>query len=346
MTAVGFDEHGDPLNRLSVLDVPRPSPAADEVLVDVKATALNHLDVFTVRELDHYVPEYPFWTGGDVAGVIAETGADVENWEEGDRVLVNPIFTCGTCEYCRKGDQQLCPHLETLGEHRHGGLAEYVAVPDTNLFAVPDDIDLVRASAVPIAGSTAWGALSTRGDLKPFDEALIVGATGGVGTYAVQIAKDVFGVDTLIATTSTDEKAAFLRDLGVDHVIDYTETEFDREVWDLTDGRGVDLCYNSVGGETWTRSLRSMAQGGRVITSGATAGPNPETELRLIFIRGLDVLGSSVDRYQGFYELLDYVWDGTIDPVIDDTFALRDYEEAFRRIVDRELYGKIVLTQD
>lgn len=346
MTAVGFHEHGDPLNQLEILDVPRPDPEANEVLVDVKATALNHLDVFTVRELDHYVSKYPFWTGGDIAGVIVKTGKEVTAWQAGDRVLINPILTCGECEFCRRGEQQLCRSLATLGEHRRGGLAEYIAVPATNLFAIPDDIDFVTASAVPIAGSTAWGALSTRGNLKPFDDTLIVGATGGVGTYAVQIAKNIYNVDTLIATTSTDEKADFLRDLGVDHIIDYTTEAFDREVWDITDKRGVDFCYNCVGGETWTTSMRSMAQGGRIVTSGATAGPNPQTELRLIFIRGLNILGSSVDRYQGFHELLEYIWDGTIVPIVDDTFDLHDYEEAFRRVIDRELYGNVVLTQD
>ncbi|WP_135828130.1 alcohol dehydrogenase catalytic domain-containing protein [Halorussus halobius] len=346
MTAIGFHDHGNPLDQLDVLDVPEPEVGRGDVLVDVKATALNHLDVFTVRELDHYVSEYPFWTGGDVAGVVAETGAGVTDWEVGDRVLVNPVLTCGECEYCRQGQEQLCPDLRTIGEHRRGGLAEYLSVPGTNLFSIPDDVDFTTASAVPIAGSTAWGALSSRAEVRPYEDVLIVGATGGVGTYAVQIAKNVFNVDTLIATTSTEEKADFLRDLGVDHVIDYTETEFDREVWELTDERGVDVCYNCVGGETWTKSMRSMAQGGRLVTSGATAGPNPETELRLVFIRGLDVLGSSVDRYQGFHELLEYVWDGTITPVVDDTFDLLDYEEAFRRVLDREMYGNVVLTQD
>jgi len=346
MTAIGFHDHGNPLDQLEVLDAPTPDVGREDVLVDVKATALNHLDVFTVRELDHYVSEYPFWTGGDVAGVVAETGEGVTDWEVGDRVLVNPVLTCGDCEHCRQGQEQLCPNLQTIGEHRRGGLAEYLSVPRTNLFSIPDDVDFTTASAVPIAGSTAWGALSSRADVRPYEDTLIVGATGGVGTYAVQIAKNVFNVDTLIATTSTEEKAEFLRDLGVDHVIDYTETEFDREVWEITDERGVDVCYNCVGGETWTKSMRAMAQGGRLVTSGATAGPNPETELRLVFIRGLDVLGSSVDRYQGFHELLDYVWDGTITPVVDDTFDLLDYEEAFRRVLDREMYGNVVLTQD
>ena len=345
MTAIGFHEHGS-IDELERLAVDRPAPGPDEVLVDVKATALNHLDVFAVRELDHYVPEYPFWSGADIAGEVAAIGENVSEWSVNDRVLVDPILVCGECEFCVAGDHARCTDLRTIGEHRHGGLAEYVAVPASNLFSVPEDVSLETAAAAPVAGFTAWGALSTRGDIKPYEDLLIVGATGGVGSFSVQIAKEVFNVDTLYATTSTEEKAEYLRDLGVDHVVDYTEEQFDERIWELTDKRGVDAVYNSVGGDTWVPSMRSLRNGGRLITSGATAGPNPETELRLLFIRGLDVIGSSVDNKRGFEQFLRYVWDGTIDPVIQETMPLSEYERAFEMIVDRDAYGKLVLTQD
>jgi NADPH:quinone reductase-like Zn-dependent oxidoreductase len=345
MTAVGFHEHGS-IDQLQKLTVPVPEIAPNEVLVDVKATALNHLDVFAVRELDHYVPSYPFWSGGDIAGDVAAVGADVTDREPGERVLVDPIVVCEKCEYCRRGDHARCPNLQTIGEHRHGGLAEYVAVPERNLVTLPEQVAYETAASVPIAGTTAWGALVTRGEIGPYEDVLVVGATGGVGTFAVQIAREVYNVDTLYATTSTEEKAEYLRDLGADHVINYTEEAFDEQVWELTDKRGVDVCYNCVGGETWVPSMRALRNGGRLITSGATAGPNPETELRLVFIRGLDILGSSVDSKDGFHRLLEYVWDGTIDPVIDATLPLSEYRGAFERIVDRDLYGKVVLTQD
>jgi len=345
MRAVAFEDHG-PVDNLEMMDVPTPDYGESEVLVDLKATALNHLDLFVVRELDHYVSEYPFWSGSDMAGHVAAVGEDVDSVDVGDRVLALPFVTCGECVYCRNGDEHLCANHVTLGEQARGGLAEYVAVPGENAVVVPDHVDLETAASVPIAGSTAWGAFSRRGDLKPYEDVLIVGATGGVGSFAVQIAKNVFNVDTLYGTTSSEEKAEFLRDLGVDHVIDYTEEEFDRRIWELTDGVGVDVVYNNVGGETWVPSMRCLKNGGRLITSGATAGPNPETEIRLVFVRQIDVLGSSGDWRKGIDRLLEYVWDGTVDPVVDATFPIEDYRAAYDRMIDRDLFGKVVVTQE
>jgi len=345
MTAVGFHEHG-PVDNFEQLTVPIPEVGESDVLVDIKATALNHLDIFAVRELDHYVSEYPFWSGSDIAGTVAGTGADVTSVEKGERVLVIPFIPCGECLYCENGDEHLCDNHVTIGEQARGGLAGYIAVPEENIVSIPDDVSLTTAASTPIAGSTAWGAFSRRGDLKPYEDVLIVGATGGVGSFAVQIAKEVFNVDTLYGTTSTDEKAAFLEDLGVDHVIDYTEESFARRIWELTDKTGVDVVYNCVGGETWVPSMRSLKKGGRLITSGATAGPNPETEIRLIFVRQMDVLGSSGDDRKGINRFLEYVWDRTIDPVIDATIPLTEYERAFERMTNRNLFGKVLLTQD
>lgn len=343
MHAVGFHEHGD-IDNLELLDVPRPTPAADEVVIAVRAAALNHQDLFAVRELDHYVPEYPFWGGGDIAGVVDELGDDVSGWEEGDRVAVNPALSCGECESCTRGEHSQCANYEVLGEHRHGGFAEYVAVPAQNLIRVPDGYDLSKAAAAPMAAGTAWRMLTTRADVNPWDDLLIVGASGGVGSYAVQIAKNVLNVKNLYGTTSTEEKAEFLRELGVDHVINYAEKDFSRVVWDATGKRGVDVVFNNVGGETWVPSLRTLRNGGTLVTSGATAGPNPETEIRLLFVRQLNVLGSTTHTRDSFETVMEYVFDGTIDPVVQASFPLAEYEEAFRKMADRELYGKVVLT--
>ncbi len=345
MQAVAFEEHG-PLENLRLMDVPTPDVADDEVLVDIRATALNHLDIFALRELDHYVSEYPFWSGSDMAGYVHAVGSEVDDSEIGDRVLVLPFVTCGECIYCENGDEHLCRNHVTLGEQARGGLAEYISVPVDNVVAIPDSVSFETAASVPIAGSTAWGAFSRRSSLKPYEDVLIVGATGGVGSFAVQIAKDVFNVDTLYGTTSTEEKAEFLRDLGVDTVIDYTEENFAERIWELTDGTGVDVVYNNVGGETWVPSMRSLKNGGKLLTSGATAGPNPETEIRLIFVRQIDILGSSGDWRKGINRLLEYVWDGTIDPVIDETYPMDEYEAAYERMVNRNLFGKVLITQD
>lgn len=345
MTAIGFEDHGS-VENLSLMQVPTPDMGSNEVLVDIKATALNHLDLFVIRELDHYVPQYPFWSGSDMAGVIANVGENVESFNLGQRVLVIPFISCDECLYCQNGDEHLCSNHITLGEQARGGLAEYISVPADNLVPIPDHIDFESAASIPIAGSTAWGAFDRRGELKPYDEVLIVGATGGVGSFAVQIAKDVFNVDTLYGTTSSEEKAQFLRDLGVDHVIDYTEKSFDKRIWELTDGTGVDIVYNNVGGKTWVPSMRSLKNGGQLITSGSTAGPNPQTELRLVFVRQIDILGSSGDHPKGINRLLKYVWNGTVEPIIDATVSLTDYKRAYERMVNRELYGKVVVTQE
>lgn len=345
MSAVGFHEHGG-IENFELLEVDRPEPGRGEVLIDVAAAALNHQDLFAVRELDHYVPDYPFWGGGDISGRIAELGDDVQGWSIGDRVVVNPALSCGVCEFCIQGEHSMCAEYGVYGEHRKGGFGEYVTVPEENLLPVPDDFELVTAAAAPLAASTAWRALSTRGGIKPFEDVLIVGATGGVGTYSVQIAKHVFNVDTLYGTTSTEEKAEFLRDLGVDHVINYTEENFEERIWELTDKRGVDVVYNNVGGNTWVPAMRSLRNGGRLIVSGATAGPNPPTEIRLIFVRQLEVIGSTQNSRQDFNEIMSYIWDGTIEPIVQATYPLEEYRSAFEMMANRDLYGKVVLTQD
>lgn len=345
MTAVGFHEHGS-VDNFELLSVPRPTPADDEVLVAVEAAALNHQDLIAVRELDHYVPDYPFWGGGDIAGVVEKVGADATGWRPGDRVVVNPALSCGDCEFCIQGEHSQCVDYAVYGEHRKGGFADYVTVPAENLLTVPDDYDLVTAAAAPMAAGTSWRMLADRAEVKPYEDVLIVGASGGVGSFSVQIAKNVFNVDTLYTTTSTEEKAAFLRDLGADHVIDYTEEQFDERIWELTDKRGVDVVVNSVFGDTWQQSLRSLRNGGRLVTSGATAGPNPETEARLIFVRQLNILGSTTHSRQAFRRVMEHVWDGTVEPVVQGVYPFAEYETAFEKMENRELYGKVVLTPE
>lgn len=345
MRAVGFREHGD-VNQFELLSVETPTAGRGEVLVDVAACAVNRQDLIAVRELEHYVPDYPFWGGGDVAGHVAALGDGVADWTVGDRVVVDPAMPCGACELCVQGEGSMCENYRVMGEHVKGGFGEYVAVPAENLYPVPDDYPLERAAAVPMTAGTAWRALAHRADVEPYHDVLVVGATGGLGTFAVQFADRVLGVDTLYATTSSDEKAEFLRDLGVDHVVDYTTESFDERIWDFTDGRGVDVVYNSVGGDTWVPSMRALQNGGVLVTSGATADPTPETEMRLMFVRQFDIRGSTTHNRHQFRQAMDLVFDGRVDPVIDEFFPLAEYDTAFRRMDDRRVYGKVVLTHD
>ncbi|MDX1745408.1 MAG: zinc-binding dehydrogenase [Halobacteriales archaeon] len=343
MQAVGFHEHGD-IDQLELLEVPVPTIEPDEVLVAVHAASLNHQDIFAVRELEHYIPSYPFWGGGDIAGEVVAIGERVADWTVGDRVVADPTITCGECKYCVRGEQSMCENYRVFGEHRHGGFAEYAAVPAENLLGVPDEVSMERAAAAPMVTGTAWRALLTRGSLEPYEDVLIVGASGGVGHLAVQIAASVANAETVYATTSSEEKADFLRDLGADHVIDYTSESFEERVRDLTDGNGVDLVYNNVGGDTWVKSMRSLANGGRLVTSGATAGPNPPTEIRLVFVRQLQILGSTAHSGIDFRRAMSHVFDGTVAPVVDATYPLEDFRDAFERMVGRDVFGKLVIT--
>ncbi len=344
MKAIGFHEHGD-IDQIELLDVPIPSIGDNDVLVNVKASSLNHQDLFAVRELDHYITEYPFWGGGDIAGVVEVVGDDVSDWSAGDRVVVNSRISCRECDLCLNGEQSMCRNLKVIGEHRRGGFAEYVDVPERNLHPLPDHVSFETAAAVPIAAGCAWRALMNRGDIRPPHDLLVVGATGGVGTYAIQIAKNVIGVETLYAITGSESKTERLQEMGVDHVINYNEEEFDRKIWELTDKTGVDAVFNTVGGDTWVKSMRCLRNGGKFITSGATAGPNPETEIRLIFMRQLEVFGSTSHSHSDFVDMLDHVWNGRIEPVIQETIRLSDYEVAFEKMANRGLYGKLILTQ-
>lgn len=325
MEAVGFHEHGS-VENVELLTVPKPEIRRDEVLVDIKATSLNHHDVFTVRELEDQPDSYPYWLGMDFAGDIAAVGDEVEQWEVGDKVL---MLAGG------------------YGNARTGAFCEYVDAKPDDLIELPSNISYADAAAIPIAGGTAYKALMNTGTIQGNDDFLMVGGTGGVGTFAIQIANAVANVNNLYATTSSERKAEFLRDIGVDHVIDYTEEKFDRAIWNLTDKRGVDIVYDCVGGDSWTRSMRSLKRsgGGRLVTSGATMDPNPATEIRLLFTREIQLLGSNGWTREGLKELVEFVADGTVDSIVQDTYSLEEYGTAFEKMVNRELIGKVVLTQ-
>jgi alcohol dehydrogenase len=263
----------------------------------------------------------------DFAGEIAEVGDEVKRWNVGDRILMA---------------------WGGYGAWRTGAFCEYVDAKPDDLIPIPDSVDYATAASIPVAGGTAYKALMRSGNLQGDDDFLMVGGTGGVGTFAVQIANAVANVDTLYATTSTEKKAEFLHDLGADHIINYTEESFDSAIWNLTDKRGVDIVYDCVGGDSWTQSMRSLKRsgGGRIITSGATAGPNPPSEIRLIFQREIKIEGSDGWTKDGLKKLLGYVDDGTIKPAIQSLHPLEDYEVAYEKMVNRELVGKVLLVQD
>lgn len=345
MDAVVFEEHGgQEVLEHTTVDV--PDIGSEEMLVDVKACALNRLDIFVREGIPGAHLELPHISGGDIAGVVAEVGEDVDTVEPGDRVLVDPRITCGECEYCLKGETNRCSDdvHGNLGEEYWGGLAEYVAAPAKNAIQMPDHASFEETAALPIAYATAWRMLISRAETDPGETVLVLGASGGLGTAGVQIA-DYLGAE-VYAATSTEEKAERARERGADHVINYEEEEFDRAIWDATDKRGVDVVFEHVGEATWEQSIRSLTNGGRIVTCGATTGPKATTDIRYLFTREETILGSRGWQRGELETVADLVWRDEFKPAIDRTLALEDAIEGIRAMENRELTGKVLITQD
>ena len=340
MRAAHITQYGSPSEVLEIVDVPAPDPDPDEVRVRVEAVALNHLDVFARTGHPEDEGAFPKRTGCDIAGVVDAVGDDADPAWEDESVVVYPGVSCGDCEYCLAGEQTMCHDYEIIGEDRPGGLAEYVVVPERCLEPKPDSLDFVTAAAVPVTFCTAWRMMVTTGELRPAESALVLGASGGVGNAALQIADRVGA--TAYATTSSEEKAAKLT-AWADEVIDYTETPHDEAVMELTGGRGVDLVADHVGQETWQRSVDSLAMGGRMVVCGATSGPDPDLDIRSLYQRHRQIRGAPMGNRQDFRDVLSLVARGDLVPQIDRILPLDDVAEGHRAIEDRQVVGKIVL---
>jgi len=343
MKAVQFDAHGD-RDVIEYGEFPDPEPGRDEVLVDVKAGALNHLDVWTRRGLPGIDVEMPHIPGSDAAGVVEAVGDGVTRFEPGDRVAVSAGVACGECEFCRAGEPSLCVSFHIIGEHVRGVHAERAAVPAENLVRVPDGVDWEVAGSVSLVFQTAWRMLQTRADIEAGENVLVLGASGGVGHAAVQIA-DHAGCE-VFATASTEEKLRHAEDCGADHVIDYEANDFADEIAELTGNRGVDVVVDHVGAATYPDSLKSLAKGGRLVTCGATTGPNPDAGLNRIFWNQLSVIGSTMATPGEVDDVLELVWDGTFEPRIRETLPMSEAARAHELIENREGFGKVVVIPD
>ncbi|MDO3409275.1 zinc-binding dehydrogenase [Saccharibacillus sp. CPCC 101409] len=325
MRAALIVEHGSRDN-VVVGEYPKPEAGAGEVLVRVKAVSLNHLDIFVRRGIPGRTLELPHISGGDVSGVVAEIGEGVTNVQPGDRVLIDPHIS-------NKG---------ALGEDTTGGLAEYVAVPASNLIPLPDEISFEDAAALPIAYGTAWRMLITRGKLQANETILILGASGGVGNAAVLIAK--LAGAKVIAAAGSDDKAQRLKELGADYVINYNTSDFSKEVWTITGKKGADVVVDYTGKATWPKSIKATRFGGRILTCGATTGFEATTDLRYVWVREISIIGSNGWAPEDLHTLLDLVQSGKIKPVIDRVLPLEEIREAHRLIEEREFFGKILIT--
>jgi NADPH:quinone reductase-like Zn-dependent oxidoreductase len=340
MKAVIFSEHGEP-EVLRYTDAPQPGIGSNDVLVRVRACALNHLDLWIRRGLPGISVPLPHILGSDIAGEIANVGREVTGIRTGEKVLLSPGICCGHCEQCAAGKDSQCRHYTLFGYMVPGGYAEYVKAPSVNVIPMPPDLSYEEAAAVPLVFLTAWHMLITRANLKPAEEVLVLGAGSGVGSAAIQIAKAAGA--RVIATAGSDEKLAKAKELGADDTILHSKYDIASEVKKLTRRRGVDVVFEHVGEATWEKSIRSLAVGGRLVTCGATTGYEGGIDIRYLFSRQLSILGSYMGGKAELLSVLELVRRGTVEPVIDEVFPLAEAAEAHRRLEGREQFGKIVL---
>jgi NADPH:quinone reductase-like Zn-dependent oxidoreductase len=341
MKALAFNEFGGP-EKLQIQDVPDPTLGPDDVLVRVRACALNHLDLFVREGIPALKTPLPFWTGCDIAGDVAEVGSAVTGVRTGDRVAVNPNLTCGRCEFCMQGEDSLCVRYGILGEHVPGGLAELVKVRGDNVLPLPVHVSYEDAASFILTSMTAWRMVVTQAQVRAGQDVLILGVGGGVSSTAVQIAK-LCGA-RVIVTSSSDAKLERARQLGADIGIDYTREDWAKVVWEKTGRRGVDVVIENVGAQTWKQSLRSLAKGGRLVTCGATTGPIGETDIRIVFWNQIRIIGSTMANRKEFHDVMRLLFDGRLRAIVDEVVPLEDGAAAQRRLAEGKQFGKIVLT--
>jgi NADPH:quinone reductase-like Zn-dependent oxidoreductase len=343
LKAAFFREHGG-LDKIQYGDLPDPTPGPGQVRVRIRAGALNHLDLFVLRNIPGISVALPHVMGSDGAGVVDAVGPGVARVRPGDEVVLNPGIHCGTSEFCLKGEHSLCVTFHLLGEHIAGTFASLVVAPEINAYPKPAGLTWEEAAAFPLTFLTAWRMLVTKARAKPGESLLVVGIGGGVAVAALQIAK-MLGL-TVWVTSGSADKLSRAKTLGADFGIDPAEADFSREIRKFTEKRGVDIVLDSVGKATWKQSIASLAKGGRLITCGATTGPNPEEDIARIFWNQLSVHGSTMGTHGEFADMLRMFHGGRLHPVIDAVFPLSQAREATRRLEEKRQFGKIVLRVD
>jgi NADPH:quinone reductase-like Zn-dependent oxidoreductase len=338
MKAVRIHKFGGP-EVLTYEDVPDPRPRKDEVLVRVRACAMNHLDIWVRKGLPGV--NLPHILGSDIAGEIVEVGEFVNGLKSGQRVLIAPMHFCNHCSKCVAGLQNQCREFTVLGNAVDGGNCELIAVPAVNVIPIPASLDFNQAASVPLVFLTAWHMLTGRAAIRPGQTVLILGANSGVGIAAIQVAK-MFNA-RVITTAGDDRKIEAARELGADYVINHYQQKISEEVRKITNFKGVDIVLEHVGSATWDESVKSLKSAGTLVTCGATTGPKVEIDLRFLFSRQLSLLGSYMGTMSELHEVLSHVFAGRLKPVIDHIFPLTDIRSAHEYMEKSQMFGKIVL---
>lgn len=339
MKAAVFHEFGG-LEKIRYEDFPEPELKSGEVLIKVKACALNHLDIWERQGLPGVT--LPHISGSDVAGIVEAVDSGVEGLKKGDEVIVSPGISCMKCDKCLAGDDNQCSQYNILGYRNNGGYAEYVAVPAVNVLLKPSNLTFEEAASIPLVFVTAWHMLVDRANIKAGDDVLIQAGGSGVGIAAIQIAK-LFNAN-VITTVGSDDKVEKAKALGADHVINYRKQDFEEEVKMITNKKGVDIVIDHIGPDVWDKSIKSLAVNGRLVTCGSTSGPTVNINLRYVFSRHISILGSYMGRKAELLELLKFVESGRLKPVVYKVFALKEVSKAQQEMLDRKNFGKIVLS--
>ena len=340
MKAVFFREHG---GDIQYGDLPEPISGPDELLVRLEAVSLNRMDLFTWKGWPGLALEMPHVPGADGAGHIVEVGSQVTQFVVSDRVVINPNVFCGECKYCRAGQENLCASWRLLGEHVSGTFRELIALPKRNLLKMPQEFDAAQAAAAALVYLTAWHSLITRGQLKPGESVLVIGASGGVNMASIQIAKYAGAV--VLVVGSNADKLSVAETAGADVLIDRSQDEaWSRTAYRADGRRGVDVVVDNVGAETMPLSLRAARKGGRVLTVGNTSGPKFELDNRFLFGKQLSIIGSTMGTSKEFETVMGLVFEGKLKPVMDRQYPLRDAAMAFEHMKAGNQMGKITLT--
>ena len=342
MKAILIHQHGG-AEVLQYADFDTPVPAEGEVQVQIKAAALNRLDIWVRNGWPGIKLEYPHISGADGAGVITAVGDGVTDFAVGDRVVINGTLSCGACDDCLAGNDNLCRvRGGVLGEHRRGTLAQFVCLPAHNFIKIPDGFPFEDAAAASLVYLTAWHSLITKGGLQSGETVLIIGAGGGVNTASIQIAKHAGA--TVYVVGSSDDKLARAKSLGADVAINRNKEDWGKAAFTQTEKRGVDVVVDNVGEATWPTSLRSLKRGGRVLVVGNSSGYNVQIDSRQIFGKHLSIIGSTMGTHADFQTVMGLVFEGKLKAIIDGIMPLKDAAKAEWTLEQGENFGKLVLT--
>jgi NADPH:quinone reductase-like Zn-dependent oxidoreductase len=342
MKAILLHEHGGP-EKLIYGEIETPQPGPGEVQVSLKAAALNRLDLWTRNGYPGLKVQYPSILGGDGAGVVSAVGEGVTHFKQGDRVVINATLSCGECDMCLAGKDNLCRTGGVLGETAmRGTYAEYIVLPERNLLHIPDPITFEEAAAASLVYLTAYHSLFTKGNLQPGESVLVIGAGGGANTAYIQLA-DMIGA-TVYVVGSSDEKLEQAKGIGADYVINRSNEDWGKAIFTMTNKRGVDVVVDNVGQETWPISLRTLARGGRMLVVGNTSGYDVHIDSRYIFGKHLSIIGSSMGTQADFHCVMELVFEGKVKPVIGAVLPLEKATEAHQLLESGSIFGKIILT--